>query len=791
MKHPLDKNLNKGSRSNFRPPLGWIAGLHAHLATVLVLAFSAIGCAGELVPETISVGISACHEQALVDYVNAPVDANGNQLDENALQEVLERYTFASGTARRIVEGRPYNDFSEIDAIFGVGRGTIRKLGTLFAGEGLTVCQPGTEYRTIDGVGNNVQFPDRGATGALLLRHAPSAYPVRDGSRLAGAQRQSARAISNQIFAERTSKRNARGASDYLWAWGQFIDHDLDLTEGSGASEHADIPVPVGDPHFDPQQTGTAVIEFERTPRSFDAAGNAQHRNGITAFIDASNIYGSTPARALALRKNDGSGELKLDRGFLPRNDFGACTTDGECAQGTCQPAAAGNGAKVCALDNAGSDRAGADALFLAGDVRANEVVTLTALHTLFVREHNRLVGELRRASPNLDGQTLYQEARRLVAAELQAITFREFLPVMLGANNVSAYSGYDAVVDPSISNVFATAAYRVGHTMLSSDILRLNEDRTEHAAGMLTLRGAFFRPDMLLTTDLGPIFSGIAAQPAREIDAKVVDDVRNMLFGPPGSGGLDLASLNIQRGRDHGLPDYNTVRASFGLPRVARFSEISSDPAVVAALEASYADVDDIDVWVGGLCEDHISGAMVGELFLEIIGDQFDRLRHGDRFWYERDLSPSQIALVESRPLSRIIEDNTQISANALQTNVFEVRQESRIEVGGQVDVELPDQATIEHRIDVPQAMIEPSTGLLSLEIEHSFMTDLTVELRAPNGQTMTVVDNASGSPLSRTISVSRLLDGSNMRGAWTLIIVDNAALDAGTLTRAELELF
>ena len=146
---------------------------------------------------------------------------------------------------------------------------------------------------------------------------------------------------------------------------------------------------------------------------------------------------------------------------------------------------------------------------------------------------------------------------------------------------------------------------------------------------------------------------------------------MRNFLFGPPGSGGFDLASLNIQRGRDHGLPSYNTVRDELGLGRVNSFSDISSDTDVQQKLQDAYNNVDEIDLWVGGLAEDLIPGSHLGELFTEIIVMQFEALRDGDRFWYELTLSGDELVDLENTRLSDIIRRNTDIG-DEIQDNVF-----------------------------------------------------------------------------------------------------------------------
>src|SRR2546423_10346237 len=131
------------------------------------------------------------------------------------------------------------------------------------------------------------------------------------------------------------------------------------------------------------------------------------------------------------------------------------------------------------------------------GDVRGNENIELTAMQTLFVREHNRIADQLHAAHPSWSDEQLYQEARRLVIAELQIITYTEWLPALLGPNALPAYTGYQASVNPGISNEFSTALFRFAHSQLDNDVDRLNDDGTETAAGNLALTQASFNPTL------------------------------------------------------------------------------------------------------------------------------------------------------------------------------------------------------------------------------------------------------------------------------------------------------
>jgi len=175
---------------------------------------------------------------------------------------------------------------------------------------------------------------------------------------------------------------------------------------------------------------------------------------------------------------------------------------------------------------------------------------------------------------------------------------------------------------------------------------------------------------------NMGAIFRGMVTAHMEAVDAKMVDDVRNFLFGPPGAGGFDLAALNIQRGRDHGLPGYNAVRKAYGLRRVYSFYQITRDRKLRSALRELYGHADNIDVFVGGLAETHKRGSMLGPLFHRIVADQFARLRDGDRFWHEKRLhkhfSKRFVKKIKRTRLADIIKRNTDVKD--IQWNIFKV---------------------------------------------------------------------------------------------------------------------
>lgn len=512
-------------------------------------------------------------------------------------------------------------------------------------------------FRTLDGTCNNQTSPDRiqwGATDIPLRREIAPDYGSPDHQNdMAGQDRPSPRAISNACVAQISQGESLANLSAFVFTWGQFLDHDIDLTP-EGHTEYEPVGLPADEPLF-----SSDIPFFRSEVHAGTGILNArQQSNLITSWIDASNVYGSDEERADWLRTHQ-DGKLKTSLGgLLPFN-----TSDGQYASNI----------DPDAPSMAGED--GTTKLFVAGDVRANEQVGLTSMHTLFVREHNRICDQLKGQGYTNDEQ-MYQIARKWVGAYVQSITYREFLPAL--GIRVHKYNGYNPNVQPDISNIFATAAYRLGHTMVTAEMLLRDDQCQEVGPGSLSLVEAFFSTEPVRQYNIDPFLKGLSVQRQMEVDNYIVDELRNFLFAIPGSSvvfGLDLASLNIQRGRDHGLPDYNAVRAGFQLPPVSSFSQINPDPAVHQALASMYNDVNDIDAWVGLLAEPHLNGKSVGATLDRILVNQFERLRDGDFFYYENDswFNPQEKDQIRNTRLSDIIRRNSALIH--LEGNVFKVQ--------------------------------------------------------------------------------------------------------------------
>jgi peroxidase len=546
-----------------------------------------------------------------------------------------------------------------------------------------TRCVPAVSYRPINEVGNNAANPTWGTAGTDLIRLTPAEY-ANGVSTPSLPQDASARLISDIVNnqanpadpSQDVNTVNQQSLSDFAYSFGQFMDHDMDLTQDNGAS--APISVPVGDPIGGASDTPLAFNLSQTDPATGTSTSNpAQDVNSITSYLDLSQIYGSDLATDNALRTFVG-GQMKTSPGGLPPLDNLTYFTAAQLAA---------INASVGGMADAGS--LPESEMFVTGDTRGNENIELTVLQALFLDNHNRIASELHQENPTWTDEQLFQEARKLNIAQYQSTIYNEYLPAVLGTNALSAYKGYNPNVDVAISNEFSTVAFRFGHSLLSGDVERQGNNGQAVAADV-PLEDDFFDSSILngqgqpstidpvtglTTTSIGPVLKGDADGDAQAEDTQVINEVRDLLFNevvPGVGGGQDLIALDIERGRVNGIGSYNQVRVALGLPAVTSFAQITSNVQVQHELQAAYGNVNNIDAFEGGLAEDPVKGSDVGPLFQKIMVDQFTALRDGDRFFYlNEQFSPQeQQILQQGNTLAKVIEANTNVTN--LQSDVF-----------------------------------------------------------------------------------------------------------------------
>jgi hypothetical protein len=531
---------------------------------------------------------------------------------------------------------------------------------------GQYTLDPSNWRPSFDGTGNNVANPLWGSANRRLQRLGPAHYG--DGissDRLAvgGGPLPSPRVISNTVHAAPSygQPKNFRGLTDFTTYWGQFIAHDMDLTGGPAGSaiplEPINIPVPKGDPFFDPMSTGTQDIVIDRSifdPTTGNSSSNPrQQLTLVSSFLDGSHVYGTDNATVTYLRTFSG-GLMKttIVNGLeLPPLDTPLLPVE--------------NNAHI--YNNS--------QLFLLGDVRGNENPALTVLHTIFLREHNRRARELASNNPTWTDEELYQEARRWVIALIQHVTFDEYMPVTIG-DAAPDYTGYNASIDPTIYTEFSTGVFRYGHSEVDDYVYRVDANNNTIPEGHLTLKESYYAsPYTIMQVGIEPIIRGMAYFRQNAVDIYFVDALRNYLFGSPGTGGLDLASVNIERGREHGLPSFNDLRRLYGLDPFVNWADINPDPAVYTKLAAAYANIEDCDIYTCGLAEIHDQGllANLGNTFTTMVIDQYSRVRDGDRFWYENgQWDETDFQAIKSSTLRDIILRNVPMNDTELQCFVF-----------------------------------------------------------------------------------------------------------------------
>uniref|UniRef100_A0A671WWH9 Eosinophil peroxidase n=1 Tax=Sparus aurata TaxID=8175 RepID=A0A671WWH9_SPAAU len=474
-------------------------------------------------------------------------------------------------------------------------------------------------------------------------------------------------------------------------SWGQWIDHDVVQTPQSPSTAafrtgadcthtcSRDTPCfPIQIPLSDPRNGIQSCMPFFRSAPSC-VAGVLSHRrreqlNAITSFVDASMVYGSSASLASALRNlssplgsmainSQHSDQELAHMPFLPR------------LQAHLDPCGPRNSTTSRASDRS-KRQENTTSCFQAGDSRANEHLGMIALHTLFLREHNRLVKELQRLNPHWSPDTLYQEARKIMGAIHQILTWEHYLPRVIGEGAMShlmpPYKGYDPEQDSTIANVFATAAFRFAHVTVQPVVSRLGPGyATNPQHPPLPLHHSLFASWRVVQEGgIDPVLRGLLLSPAKlqTPGQMMVEELRERLFQAQGGMPLDLGALNLQRGRDHGLPGYGSWRrfCSLSVPNTtSELAEILSNFTLAHKFQLLYGTPHNIDVWVGAISEPALPGGRVGPLLSCLLARQFRALRDGDRFWWEREgvFTSLQRRHLHGISLSRIICDNSHIT--------------------------------------------------------------------------------------------------------------------------------
>ncbi|XP_022084988.1 peroxidase-like [Acanthaster planci] len=529
-------------------------------------------------------------------------------------------------------------------------------------------------YRTIDGTCNNIGKREQGSAGATMKRLMDNAYD--DGlsqprtTSVNGGPLPSPRKVSLAVFNNaRTMVKNFTQVGMHL---AQLANHDIAGINCAGCAAKGEcfpILIDDNDPVFGAKQD---CFNFRRSIYQADSSGVRQQINFVTSYLDASFAYGSDDTTAAQLTGDFGSlkhlTDTKTGRELLPPDKaLERCAGVNETAGIYCGKS---------------------------GDRRTATQPGLTALHTLFLREHNRIAKEFRQLNPSLGADDVYQKARKILGAVWQHIIYNEYLPLVVGedqyrSKNLSpnAPYAYDPAVDASVANEFAAAAFRFGHSQVPFHLTRANKRYMRKTVPQINMAEAFFNATFMFdeSIDDGAVDSvlrGMTLQSMYKVDRRYSDALTNNLFGDPAvqGDGFDLESLDIQRGRDHGIPSYTTIRKDFcGLSEISSFQDLVDEEVMLnmdaRSLKKIYGDdgVQDVDAIVGLVLENHLPNTLVGPTVSCIVADQFHRLKFGDRFFYQNpdQFTQAQIDEIKKATMARVMCDNLE-AIQKIQPGVF-----------------------------------------------------------------------------------------------------------------------
>ncbi|XP_071091375.1 dual oxidase 2-like [Haliotis cracherodii] len=535
------------------------------------------------------------------------------------------------------------------------------------------------ELHPQNGFYNNLFEPEWGTTGNELLRSAQASYsdqvyePNQQG-------RPNPLDISQALHAAGSSgDASTSGKNAMLVYFGQLVADEIVNARSAGCPpEYDNIRVPAGHLYRDASEEMVFKRAGYNQRTGISPNYPRQQQNGVTPYLDAGFLYGTTRFWTNAIREFSG-GRLKRLSPAGVKNSFPALNADRLPLYNPPVP-----------RDHSLRE---ASRFFLMGNTRGHENPFLLSLQIIWFRWHNHLADEISRTNTTLTDEQVFEEARRRVIAHFQKIVVKEWLPRYLGPGpDKPAYKGYNPRVHPGVTQEFAMAAMKYGHTLVPAGVWTISDTCTETATSdqgaqgetrpvqAIRLCNTYWDSQDLVQQNIDSIVRGMALTQAKADNPTYVPDLREYLYGPYEFSRQDLAALDIQRSRDHGLASFNSVRQALNMSSATTWRDVTNDARLQDSLRAVYGNKsfsDDLDLITGGLLETRGSGP--GQLFSVIIQDQFQRIIDGDRFWYENTrnglFTQDEIRQINSVTFRQILLNVTNIQPNNLPSDSFSCR--------------------------------------------------------------------------------------------------------------------
>ncbi|XP_027725983.1 dual oxidase 2-like [Vombatus ursinus] len=536
------------------------------------------------------------------------------------------------------------------------------------AQESLTISW---EVQRYDGWFNNLRHHDWGSAGSRLQRLVPATYSDGVYQPLGEPHLPNSRSISNVAMKGASGNASLRNRTVLGVFFGYHVLSEVVSVERSGCpAEFMNIQIPKGDEVFDPDDTGSVVLPFQRSewdPLTGKSPNNPRDQiNQVTSWLDGSAIYGSSHSWSDALRSFSG-GELASgpDAAF-PRD------TQGSHLMWTAPDPSTG--------------QQGPQGIYAFGAERGNQNPFLQAVGLLWFRYHNLWAQRLAQEHPTWGDEELFQHARKRVIATYQSITLYEWLPSFL-EKTPPVYERYKSFLDPSISPEFVAASEQFFSTMVPPGVYMRNaschfqsiiNEGQDNSSAIRVCNSYWSRenPNLRSAEAVNELLLGMASQISEREDRIVVQDLRDYWPGPGKFSRTDYVASSIQRGRDLGLPSYNRALEAMGLKTLQNWSTLNPnlEPEILEAIATLYNhNLSHLELLPGGLLESYRNP---GPLFSNIVFEQFVRLRDGDRYWFENTrnglFTVDEIDEIRNTTLYDVLVAVTNISSSDLQANVF-----------------------------------------------------------------------------------------------------------------------
>lgn len=545
----------------------------------------------------------------------------------------------------------------------------------------------GIEYRRMDGACNNPLIPQAGMTTSYFFREILATVYYDDfvnHPRTMSIDRvtklPSSRLVSIKVHGPKT---DGQGLYNLMFMQiGQFLAHDFtEITVfrplqvqavGGGFDccspqvlanpnlKHPEcfaMQLPKDDPYY--AQYGVKCLNFLRAvpvPMFDCAVGIREQMNTATAYIDMHGMYGNDDKRAKELREFVG-GRLLVS--YINGREYPP---------------------EYKVYDECSIPKDSPYKCFKVGDDRGNMHIQLLTVHVMFLRFHNLIARRLHSVNPHWNDERIFQEAKRLNTAIYQHIVYAEYLPLVIGPDYMRQhdlwprskgyYHGYSQLIEGASGITASTAAFRIHNIIVGR--LGLYQAKGSSSSGIryvvnkeIQLADTYFEPTLLYNRSvLDGVIEGMMVQPEAKFDRFLTPDVTQKLFHARNKPyGLDLAAVDIQRGRDVGLSGYNSWLQFCGFTKFVDFDDMTRefDAEFANSLKSIFTNIDDVDLWTAGVHETPIEGALVGKTLACIISIHFARLKRADRFWYENPdpsvaFTPGQLQEIRKVLMSRIV---------------------------------------------------------------------------------------------------------------------------------------